>query len=342
MRTRTFAGFVAPSVVLMILFIALPLVSVLIDSFYVTRQVFERTEVESCTPGFMTQNCVREERMRPMIDAAGNPVMERVFVGLDSYRQLLQPDQVGRALGPGGGGFSEVLSIEFYRALRFTLTFTLFTLPLVIGLGMALALAMNAITKRLRGPLIFATLLPFIITPVIGALAIRWLFVGDGILTAALEAITGRPVAMFAHGWTIEILMYVYRVWHVAPFAFIIFYAGLQTLDQDALESAIVDGASRFERTRLVVIPHLAPLIIFVALIHLMDTYRVFEEVIGFSSQAHVISLQYLTFSFLMPDQTGGRAVSRAAASSMLTMVGIVVILVPLLLRTWRDHKRAR
>jgi multiple sugar transport system permease protein len=342
MRTRTFAGFVAPSVVLMILFIALPLVSVLIDSFYVTRQVFERTEVESCTPGFMTQNCVREERMRPMIDAAGNPVMERVFVGLDSYRQLLQPDQVGRALGPGGGGFSEVLSIEFYRALRFTLTFTLFTLPLVIGLGMALALAMNAITKRLRGPLIFATLLPFIITPVIGALAIRWLFVGDGILTNALEAIAGRPVAMFAHGWTIEILMYVYRVWHVAPFAFIIFYAGLQTLDQDALESAIVDGASRFERTRLVVIPHLAPLIIFVALIHLMDTYRVFEEVIGFSSQAHVISLQYLTFSFLMPDQTGGRAVSRAAASSMLTMVGIVVILVPLLLRTWRDHKRAR
>ena len=31
---------------------------------------------------------------------------------------------------------------------------------------------------------------------------------------------------MFAQGWTIEILMLFYRVWHVAPFAFVIFYAG--------------------------------------------------------------------------------------------------------------------
>jgi multiple sugar transport system permease protein len=342
MKTRTFAGFVAPSVVLMVVFIAVPLVAVLIDSFHVTRPVFERVEVEVCTPGFLTQTCVKEETTRPMLDAAGAPMTERVYVGLDSYRQLLQPDQVAAAFAPGGGGIGAVLNIEFYRALRFTLTFTLITLPLVVGLGLVLALSMNALTRAIRGPLIFATLLPFIITPVIGALSIRWLFVGDGVLTNLLEWLTGRPIAMFAQGWTIELLMHVYRVWHVAPFAFIVFYAGLQTLDQDALESAIVDGASRWERLRMVVIPHLSPLIIFVALIHLMDAYRVFEEVVGFASQAHVISLQYLTFSFLMPDQTGGRAISRAAASSMLTMIGIVIILVPLLLRTWRDHRRSR
>jgi multiple sugar transport system permease protein len=342
MKTKTFAAFVGPSLAMMILFIAVPLVTVFVQSFYVTRQVFERTEVEVCTPGFLTQNCTREERTRPMVDAAGRPVMETVFVGLESYRLLLQPDLVAQALWSAGGGVWAILNIEFYRALRFTLTFTLITLPLVIGLGLALALAMNALTQRLRGPLIFATLLPFIITPVIGALSIRWLFAGDGILTNALEALTGRPIAMFAQGWTIEVLMHVYRVWHVAPFAFIVFYAGLQTIDQDALESAIVDGASRFERVRLVIIPHLMPLIVFVALIHLMDAYRVFEEVIGFSSQAHVISLQYLTFSFLMPDQTGNRAVSRAAASSMLTMIGIVFLLIPLLVRAWRDHKRSR
>jgi multiple sugar transport system permease protein len=342
MKARTFASFVGPSVLLMILFIAAPLVSVVIDSFHVTRQVFERVEVEVCTPGFLTQTCTKEETTRPMIDAAGNPVMETVYVGLESYRQMLQPELVAKAFAVGGGGLAAVLNIEFYRALRFTLTFTLITLPLVVGLGLVLAISMNAITRALRGPLIFATLLPFIITPVIGALSIRWLFVGDGVLTNLLEWFTGKPIAMFAQGWTIEVLMHVYRVWHVAPFAFIIFYAGLQTLDQDALESAIVDGATRWQRTRMIVVPHLAPLIIFVALIHLMDSYRVFEEVVGFSSQAHVISLQYLTFSYLLPDQTGGRAISRAAASSMLTMVGIVIILVPLLLRTWRDHKRMR
>ena len=66
------------------------------------------------------------------------------------------------------------------------------------------------------------------ITPVIGALSIRWLFVGDGILSILLEWLLEREIAMFAQGWTIEVLMMSYRVWHVAPFAFIVFYAGLQ------------------------------------------------------------------------------------------------------------------
>jgi multiple sugar transport system permease protein len=298
--------------------------------------------VENCTPGFLAPVCVREERTRPRLGADGRPVTETVFVGWQSYLLVLAPERVAAAFAPGGGGWDAVMAIDFYKALRFTLTFTLITLPLVVGLGLLIALAINAAVKSIRGPLIFVSLLPFIITPVIGALSIRWLFVGDGIMTAALEWLTGRDLALFAEGWTIEILMMVYRVWHVAPFAFVVFYAALQTVDQDTLESAIVDGASRFERLRFVVIPHLMPLIVFVTLIHLMDAYRVFEEVIGFSSQAHRISLQYLTYQYLTPDETGNRAISRASASSMLTMIGIVILLIPLLTRTWRDHRRRR
>ncbi|MGI9502014.1 MAG: carbohydrate ABC transporter permease, partial [Geminicoccaceae bacterium] len=133
-----------------------------------------------------------------------------------------------------------------------------------------------------------------------------------------------------------------YRVWHVAPFAFVIFYAGLQTVNQDTLESAIVDGASRFERLRYVIVPHLMPLIIFITLIHLMDAYRAFDEIVGFSSQAHRISLQWLTFDLLTPDDSGNRSISRASASAMLTMIGIVILLIPLIMRTWRDHKGGR
>ena len=81
------------------------------------------------------------------------------------------------------------------------------------------------------------------------------------------------------------------------------------------------------------------PLIVFVSMIHLMDSYRVFEEVVGFSSQGHVISLQWLTYDFLVPDQAGNRSISRASASAMLTMIGIAILLVPLLRRTWRDHR---
>jgi multiple sugar transport system permease protein len=334
--------FVGPSVALMILFIALPLASVIWQSVHLTRQVFETTQVENCTPGFPAPVCTTESRTRPKLGPDGKPLTETSFAGAATYRLLLQPDAVAAAFGPGGGGLGAVFGLDFYKALRFTLTFTLVTLPFVIGLGLAIALAVNAAVQSLRGALIFASLLPFIITPVIGALSIRWLFIGDGILTAGLEWLFGRDISVFASGWAIEMLMMVYRVWHVAPFAFVVFYAALQTVDQDTLESAVIDGASRFERLRYVIVPHLMPLIVFVSLIHLMDSYRVFEEVIGFSAQAHRISLQYLTYSYLTPDETGNRSIARASASSMLTMVGIVLLLVPLLRRTWRDHRRTR
>lgn len=342
MKARTFAMFLAPSVLLMLIFIALPLISVFVQSFYSTQQVFEQVSVESCTPGFLAQTCTTELRSRQVMDAAGKPMSQTSFVGFASYKELLKPEAVAAAFSSGGGGFSALMTIDFYKALRFTLTFTLVTLPLVIGLGLLIAIAVNNVTRAVRGPLIFVSLLPFIVTPVIGALSIRWLFIGDGILTSALKWLTGTNISMFAQGWTIELLMMVYRVWHVAPFAFVVFYAALQTVDQDTMESAIVDGASRLERLRHIVIPHLMPLIVFIALIHLMDSYRVFEEVIGFSSEAHRISLQWLTFSFLTPDETGNRSITRASASSMLTMVGIVLLLVPLLMRTWRDNRVSR
>ena len=337
MKFRTFAAFVGPSVFMMLLFIAAPLISVFIQSFQVTQPILEQVEVETCTPGFLTQTCTTELKTVPVLDDNGKTLTETSWVGLQSYRNVLQMDKFWQ--GIGNGSWNEIMQIDFWRALRFTLMFTLVTLPLVIGVGLAIALAVNNAARAIRGPIIFISLLPFIITPVIGALSIYWLFVGDGILTAMMERWSGQNISMFAQAWTIEILMYFYRVWHVAPFAFVIFYAGLQTVNMDTLESAVIDGASRWERLRHVIVPHLMPLIIFIALIHLMDSYRVFEEIVGFRSQAHVISLQWLTYDFMTPDDAGNRAISRASASAMLTMIGIVFLLILPLRRTWREHK---
>lgn len=282
MKFKTFAAFVGPSLVMMLVFIAFPLVSVFMQSFYVTQPVFEQVEIESCTPGFPNPTCVTEVKSQPVIGDDGKMISETRFSGLESYRNVLELDRVKAAIG--NGSWSELMNIDFWKALRFTLTFTLLTLPLVLVVGLGIALAVNNAVKSLRGPVIFISLLPFIITPVIGGLSIRWLFIGDGILTAAMEWWTGTNISMFAQAWTIEAMMMFYRVWHVAPFAFVIFYAGLQTVNQDSLESAIIDGANRWERLRFVIVPHLMPLIVFIALIHLMDCYRVFEEI----GRAHV------------------------------------------------------
>lgn len=340
MKFKTFVAFVGPSIFLMLLFIAFPLVSVFWQSFHITQPIYETVEVEKCTPGFLTQTCETELQSRPMLDENGQTITRTEFVGLQSYRNVLEMERFWTAVKDWS--WSGIQSIDFWKALRFTLMFTLITLPLVVGVGLAIALAINNATRALRGPVIFLSLLPFIITPVIGALSINWLFRGDGIVTALLEWWLARDLALFAKAWTIELMMVFYRVWHVAPFAAIIFYAGLQTVNQDSLESAVIDGANRWQRLRLIIIPHLMPLIIFVAMIHLMDTYRVFEEIVGFSSQGYVISLQWLTYDFLTPNEAGIRSISRASASAMLTMIGIAILLVPLLKRTWRDHRGTR
>ena len=340
MKKRDFYFFVVPSLLMMFLFIAVPLAIVFKQSFYITQNVFEKVEVETCTPGFLKQICETKIESKPKLDENGNIIEVSVFVGFENYKNLLQIDKFKNAVY--NLSLNEIEKINFWKAFRFTISFCLITLPLVIFLGLLIALTVNNLTRSIKGPVIFISLLPFIITPIIGALAIRWLFVGEGILTALLEYLMQKDIAMFANAWTLELLMIIYRVWHVAPFAFIVFYAGLQTVNKEILESSVIDGANRFERLRYIIIPHLMPLIIFVSLIHLMDSYRVFEEIVAFSSQAYVISLQWLTYDFLIPDETGNRLINRASTSAMLTMVGVSIIITPLLKRTWEDYREGK
>ena len=340
MKKRDFYFFVVPSLLMMFLFIAVPLAIVFKQSFYITQNVFEKIEVETCTPGFLKQICETKIESKPKLDENGNVIEVSIFVGFENYKNLLQINKFKNAVY--NLSLNEIEKINFWKAFRFTISFCLITLPLVIFLGLLIALTVNNLTRSLKGPVIFISLLPFIITPIIGALAIRWLFVGEGILTALLEYLMQKDIAMFANAWTLELLMIIYRVWHVAPFAFIVFYAGLQTVNKETLESAVIDGANRYERLRYIIIPHLMPLIIFVSLIHLMDSYRVFEEIVAFSSQAYVISLQWLTYDFLIPDETGNRLINRASTSAMLTMVGVSIIITPLLKRTWEDYREGK
>ena len=117
------------------------------------------------------------------------------------------------------------------------------------------------------------------------------------------------------------------------------FYAGLQTLPEDQIEAAQIDGASRIQQVWYVVLPHLMPLVAFVALIQLMDNFRVFEPIIGFNASAHATSLSWFIFNDL-----GGetRQLSSASATSVLTIIGVTILLLPVLRRTWRDFREKK
>ena len=85
-----------------------------------------------------------------------------------------------------------------------------------------------------------------------------------------------------------------------------------------------------------VIIPHLMPLVTFVALIQLMDNFRVFEPIVGFNASAHATSLSWIIFNDLQGET---RQLSAASATSVMTILGVAILLSPVLVRTWRDFR---
>lgn len=339
MPNKTFFAFILPSLIAMVLFIALPIVSVVVQSLYVSHEQV-MVEVENCQP---FGGCSKEL----LVDTAATAELRDDqplgrFNGLGTYvnRAHLATAELGAILASDrdfGTKWAQVLNLPFYKALIFTLVYCFVVTPLAMALGFTIALAVNALPKVTKGPIIFFSLLPMIITPLIGSLILYWMLSPNGILGATIQHIFNDPTlslrASPALTWG---ALLTYGVWTNAPFSFVVFYAGLQTVPGDTLESAMIDGASRWERIRYVIIPHLAPLATFVALVQLMDNFRVFEPIVGFSAEANATSLSWLIYNDLTGDS---QQFGSAGATSVLTILGVVILLSPVLVRTWREFK---
>lgn len=336
MKHRTFLWFFLPSASAMVLFIGLPVLSVLVQSVFAPHEQVIR-QVENCTVfGCTTATIVDQEATRALREA--EPMGRFVGTAIYTDRNHLALSELGARWAASSGPrefLSNVLNLPFYGALIFTLAYTIVVTPLSIMLGFVIALAVNAMPRLTRGPMIFVSLLPMIVTPLVGALILFWMVDARGVLGAAIQWLVGDPnLSVKASTPLMWAMLMVYGVWSTAPFAFVVYYAGLQTVPQDTLESAMIDGATRWQRIRHVVIPHLMPLTTFMALIKIMDNFRVFEPIVSFNAGAHAQSLSYFIYSDL-----GGetRLLSSAAATSVLTILGVVVLLSPVLVRTWRS-----
>lgn len=338
MPHRTFWLFLAPSGIAMILFIALPIVSVIVQSLHIENEKV-LVVTESCGPFGCTEQVKVDEVASEQLNQE-RPLGR--FNGIGTYlnRNHLAFQELSDAWKHSDGlseFVGELMNLPFYKALAFTLTYTFATTPFVLALGFLLALAVNSLSQWIKGLVIFASLLPFIVTPLIGSLVLFWMIDADGIIGSTLQWLYEDPdLSLKASPVLTWITLIVYGIWHTTPFAFIVFYAGLQTVPAETLESAMIDGATRFQRTLYVTVPYLAPLVLFVVLIHLMDAFRVFEPIVGFSAQANATSLSWIIYNDLNQEN---KLYSSAAATSVLTIIGISIILMPVVYRTWRDFK---
>lgn len=342
MPHKTFFWFFFPSGLAMLLFIGLPIFSSLFQSLHIeTQQIL--IEVETCDPfGCEMEVQVDQDATSKLRDE--KPMGK--FNGLGTYidRNHLAISELEEAWSQKTSFknfISTLLNLPFYKALLFTLTFCFTVTPFVIVLGFCVALSLNVLSKSIKGPLIFGSILPMIVTPLIGSLVLFWMIDAQGILGATLQYIFDDPNLSLKSSKNLTwMMLIIYGIWHNTPFAFIVFYAGLQTVPQDPVEAAIIDGASRSQRVRFIVLPHLYPVATFIALICLMDNFRVLEPILGFSAEGVAQSLSWMIYQDLRNETQ--MLFGSAGATSMLTIIGVGILLTPVLLRTWKEFKTER
>lgn len=341
MRHKTFFWFILPSALTMIIFIAVPIVSVAVQSLYIGHERV-MVEVENCGPfGCRMEHQVDVEATRQLVE--DQPLGKFNGFGTYANRGHLAFGEIAEAWRTTvsvGDFIKKVFDLPFYKALTFTLTYTFVVTPLVLIFGFVIAIAVNSLPALFKGPVIFFSLLPMIVTPLIGSLILFWMIDARGIIGNSLQVLFDDPkLSLKASKLLTWITLFVYGVWYNAPFSFIVFYAGLQTVPRETLESAKVDGANKWEQIRYVVIPHLIPLAIFIILMQLMDGFRVFEPIVGFSAAANATSLSWIIYNDLRSEI---QLFASAAATSVLTILGVAILLTPVLIRTWRNFNVAK
>lgn len=222
---------------------------------------------------------------------------------------------------------------KFWEAFRFSILIIVFTVPSQIFLGFVMALLLDQVSMGVRGVFLALMLLPFIVVPVVGTLMFKQLFEVGGLIEYLYKIIFGRPFLF--NPTSVKALVILHLIWHATPYPLVVFFAGLQTLPQEQLEAAEVDGASRIQQLWNVVVPHIRPLLIMTSMILIMDMYRMFDSVYVITEQNpiyHAENLMMYNFRIGMQVQRLGRANTTA----VLTVLGVLVVLIPFLRQTYR------
>ena len=259
------------------------------------------------------------------------PVFFTIYLGFTRYSFGTTPEWVGLR--------NYTLTLRqgsFWNAVRFTLLFMAFAIPLQIITGFVMALLLDNV-QRIQSVIVTAALIPAVVTPVVSALVFGSLFEDRSGFYSWLLSLVGINIRWFATAASARALLIMHSVWQSTPFVFITFYAGLQAMSREQLESAQLDGANYAQRIRHIIVPSLAPLFVFIAIINLMDAYRVFDSVFVMTRGgpgSATESVMYYNYTVAFAQDSLGRG----SAISVLTIIGIFVLLIPFLYLTYRQQ----
>ena len=202
------------------------------------------------------------------------------------FGQLIVMSTTDRSLLGGGKfvGLSNYIKIwnnsGFWRALLFTVKYTIVLTPILMILGFALALltADNTPLRRLTRTIVF---LPVVIGLSSSSLLWFWLFDEQvGLLNKLLVdlRVIAQPIVWFASAdlafWAVVISI----TWKVVGFGMVLFIAAIQSIDREILEAAVIDGAGYWKRALLIIVPLSRRIILLATLVSAIGSMLAFDQ----------------------------------------------------------------
>ena len=209
------------------------------------------------------------------------------FIGLGNYLDLFR-------------------SAEFWQVLYQTFLFAVVATSLELVLGIGLAVVVDHLQF---GASVIRTLLltPLMVSGIIVALMSK--IVLDpmlGIVNYALGLLGLPPSPFFGTTSTAMATVIMVDAWWQTAFVFIIVLAGLQSLPQEPIEAARVDGAGSLQTFFRVKLPMLRPVLFTVLIFRTIDTLKVFDIIFGTTGGGPQIATEVMqtmayrkAFSFL-------------------------------------------
>ncbi len=158
--------------------------------------------------------------------------------------------------------FIEIFTNSRYiKVIVNTLIFAVFTTVLknLLGLGVALALEGKLRSRNILRTIYF---FPVMLAPLIIGLVFKSIYDVDyGMINEGLRAIGLAGLARDWLGNTSTALMAVMlvEVWRLSGQNMVIYVAGLQSVPQDYIEAASIDGANYWQRLRYILLPQIMP-----------------------------------------------------------------------------------
>jgi multiple sugar transport system permease protein len=165
---------------------------------------------------------------------------DKIFNGLDNYVAILT-------------------SAVFWKVTWNTIIWTVASTVIAFALGFGCALALHRAFIG-RGFLRAILLIPWVVSAVAASYVWRWIYHSDfGVIGAALVqlGLADRPPNFIDNIHTVLPSLIVVNIWREFSFAMIMLMAGLQTVPDQLLRAAQVDGANTWNRFWHVTFPHL-------------------------------------------------------------------------------------